>query len=97
MIYIKYIIKPSPLFEKELEKIYNYITYNLKEPITAKNFYSDVTKQIYSLQSFPERYMKIPTFKNKKRNIRRLPFNKYAIIYEVDNNTRSSLHSTYIS
>lgn len=70
MIYIKYIIKPSPSFERELEKIYNYIAYNLKEPITAKNFYTDVTTHIYSLRSFPERYMKITTLNNKKRNIR---------------------------
>lgn len=93
----KYIIQPTPSFEKELENIYNYIVYKLKEPSTAKNFYTQVTVEIYSLQYFPERYMKIPIYKNKKRNLRRLPFNKYAIIYEVDTKTRTSLYSTYIS
>lgn len=98
MIYInKYIIRPAPSFENELEKIYNYIAFKLKEPATAKNFYNQVTKEIYSLQYFPKRYMKIPIYKKRKREIRRLPFNKYAIIYEVDNNTRSSFYFTYIS
>lgn len=98
MIYInKYIIRPTPSFEKELHKIYNYITFKLKEPATAKKFYNQIAKEIYSLQYFPERHSRIPIFKNKKRNIRKLPFNRYAIIYEVHNNTRSSFHFTYIS
>ena len=85
MIYIKqFIIKPSPSFEKELEKIFNYITFNLKEPITAKNFYKKVSKEIFSLEYFPERYMKISTLSTKKRNLRRLPFDKFVIIYEVN-------------
>lgn len=88
MVYInKYTIKSTPSFEREFENIYNYIIYTLKEPSTAKNFYTQVTKKIYSLEYFPERYTKISTFKNKWGNIRRLTFDKYAIIYDVDNTT----------
>ena len=98
MIYInKYIIRPSPSFEKELQKIYKHISFKLKEPITANNFYNKVVKEIYSLQHFPERYLKISSYKNKNRNIRRMPINQYIVIYEVDNNTRTSLYFTYFS
>ena len=98
MIYIsKYIIRPTRLFEKELEKIYNYIFFQFKEPVIAKRFYNQITTGIYSLQYFPERYAKIHIHKDTKRNIRKMNFNQYAIIYEVDNNTRSSFYFTYIS
>ena len=93
----KYIIRPAPSFEKELEKIFNYIAFNLKEPLTAKNFYNQVSKEIYSLQYFPERYMKLPIGINSKRNLRRLPFTKYAIIYEIDNISRPGIYFTYFS
>lgn len=98
MIYInKYIIKPSPSFEKEFNKIYKHIAFNFKNPITANNFYNKVITEIYSLQHFPERYMKISSYKNKNRILRRLIVNQYIIIYEVNNNTRTSFHSTYFS
>lgn len=93
----KYIIRPSPAFEKELEKIYNYITFELKEPLTAKKFFNQLSKEIYSLQYFPERYKRIPIYKKPKRNIRKLPFNNYVIIYEVDINARASIYFAYIS
>jgi len=98
MIYINnYIIKPSPSFEKEFNKIYKHIAFKLKEPITANNFYNKIIKEIHSLQHFPERYMKISSYKNKNKNLRRLIVNQYIIIYEVDNNTRTSFHFTYLS
>lgn len=98
MIYInKYIIKPTSSFENDLQKLYKYIAFNLKEPLTAKKFYSKVIKQIYSLQYYPEKYIKISNCKNKSRNLRRLLIDKYVIIYEVNNSTRTSFYSTYIS
>lgn len=95
MIYVKYTIKPTPLFEKELENIYKYITFKLQAPITANNLYNKVVKDIYSLEQFPERYPKISCYKN--RNLRKLLINKYVVIYEVNNNTRTSFYFTYIS
>lgn len=93
----KYIIRQTSSFEKELEKIYLYITFRLKEPKIAKKIFRKVKKEIYSLQYSPERYTKIFNDKNTNRNIRRMLVNKYLIIYEVDNNTRTSIHFTYIS
>ena len=96
MIYIKkYIINQTPSFEKELESIYKYLAFKLKEPLVAKNFYNKLIKEIYSLQYFPKRYMRIFSYKNRNRNIRRFLINQYIIVYEINVNTRSSFHITY--
>lgn len=98
MIYTeRYIINQTPEFEKELEYTYNYLAFKLKEPITAKNFYNKVIKEIYSLQYLPERYVRIFDFRNKERNLRRLLVDNYVIIYEVNKNTRTSFCFTYLS
>ena len=98
MIYLnKYIIRPSPSFENELQETYLYIKFKLKEPITAKRIYKTIKKEIYSLQYFPERHIKITDYKDKKRNLHRLLIYNYVIIYEVVNDTRASFYFTYIS
>lgn len=90
----KYLVIQTPSFEKELNQILNYIAFKLNEPITSKKFYNDLLTKIYSLQYFPERYTKI-NYKNKV--LRKLPIHKYIVIYEVDNYTRASFYSTYLS
>ena len=96
MVYSKkYIIKLAPTFEKDLEKIYEYIAFNLQEPHIAKKLYNKIIQKLYSLQYFPERFVKI--FNHKNQNLRRLLINNYAVIYEVDNNTRTSFYITYFS
>ena len=98
MIYIdKYMIRTSPTFEEELTKIYKYILYQQRKPISAKTFYRKVIKEIYYLKYFPERYVKISSYKNQNKNLRRLPINKYVVIYEVKNDTRTSIYFTYFS
>lgn len=81
----KYIVNPTPSFEKNMEEIYNYIFFKLKEPNIANKLYKLVIKEISSLQYSPERYSRV--LYNKNRNIRKLLVKKYIIIYEVDNNT----------
>lgn len=92
----KYSIITTNTFKYELKNIYHYIYYILKEPLLADNFYKTVINEISSLKFMPERYMKILN-KNRQRNLRRLPINKYVVIYEINNNTRSSLHLTHLS
>lgn len=94
MIY-KYIIRQTTSFEIELEDIYRYLAFTLKEPNTAEKYLNMIIKRIYSLQYFPERYSRIHNFKN--RILRKMPINNYLVIYEVDNNTRSSFYFTYFS
>lgn len=84
-------------FEEELEEIYRYIALKLKEPSIARNFYKKVIKSINSLKYLPERNCQIGSFKNKSRNLRRILVNHYVIIYEIKNDTRTSIHFTYFS
>ena len=86
MIYnSKYIIKITPSFEEELKSIYTYIELKLKEPNTAKILFNKIINKIYSLETYPERYIKVSINSDKTRNIRKLIFEKYVIIYEIDN------------
>ena len=93
----KYIIKPSPSFENELNDLYRYILFKFKEPMIASKFYDKIKNTILSLEYFPERYMKISDFNHKNRNMRKLIIERYIIIYEVNKNIRRSFHLTYFS
>ncbi|MCI9063804.1 MAG: type II toxin-antitoxin system RelE/ParE family toxin [Clostridia bacterium] len=90
-----FIIHPTSTFKKELQNIIYYIKYKLESPFLADNFYKIVINKISSLKFMPERYMKILN-RNRKRNLRRLPINNYVVIYEIDNNTRSSFHFAHL-
>lgn len=91
----KYKILPTSTFKKELKKITNYFKNKLKEPSLSKQFYTKVIAEINSLEYMPERYVKIPDFKNKTRNLRRLILDNYVIIYQVIIDTRASFYLTY--
>lgn len=93
----KYKITWSPHTKEELNKIYSYISYYLQEPNIANNLLKKILCSISSLEYFPERYLKIYNYKSKSKNLHRLLVNKYIIIYEVNNSTRTSFYSTYIS
>lgn len=94
----KYKIIWSKMFKLELKKIYNYILLNFNEPLIAQNFYSNIITSLYSLTAFPERYPNIIYYQNRKKlNIRKLFVENYIIIYEVNNDSRSSYNFTYIS
>lgn len=56
MIYInRYIIRPSPSFENELQETYLYIKFKLKESITAKRIYKTVKKGNIFFTIFPRK------------------------------------------
>lgn len=96
MIYInKYVIFSSATFKKELKEIIYYFKQRLKEPMLAKNFYKNIIKETNSLEFMPERYIKITNYKDKNRNLHRLLTYNYIIIYEVDNDKRTSIYFTY--
>lgn len=92
---IKYKIITSSSFEKELQNIFYYINFFLREPITAKNLYNKVINSILSLSYFPERFSKLHNYKNF--NFRRLLIDNYIIIYEVMSDARTSFYITYFS
>ena len=64
----------------DLERSYNYIYYNLANPIAAKRFKDKIPKSISNLQIFP--------FMGKQfnqTNLRYIYFKNYLIIYSVKN------------
>ena len=91
MINYKIIISSS--FEKELQNIFYYINFFLREHTTAKYFYNKVINSISTLSYFPERFPKLSN--NKNSNFRRLLIDNYIIIYEV-NNTLEQVHILHI-
>lgn len=93
----KYQIITTKKFEEELENIYYYFLYFLKELKLANLFYSKIINCIFSLEYFPKRYHIISNFLNyKNRDIRKLIIKNHIIIYEVDDMLRTSCNSTYI-
>lgn len=93
----KYNIYLTSTFKKELNNIIYYLKNILNEELIANKFYKNVIKRISSLNSMPERYSKINGTYFKIRNLRKTLIDNYIIIYEVNQNVRTSFHSTYIS
>ena len=73
-----YGIKRTQQANIDLYKIYNYIFFNLANPIAADNFRADILKSISNLQIFPfmgKRY--------NKTEFRFIYFKNYLIFYSV--------------
>lgn len=79
----KYKIFWSPKFTKEFQDIISYINFQYREYSICNYFKNSIINLISSLNFFPERYPKIANFKYKNRNIRKIVFKNYIIIYEV--------------
>lgn len=58
--------------------------YFFQSYMTRRKLYKEMRNIVASLSIFPERYSKI-TENFKTENIRKLPINKFVVIYEVDN------------
>lgn len=64
----------------ELENLYNYIYFNLENPIAAKRLKANIIKPISNLEYFPYMGNKI-----SNSNFRYLIFKNYLIFYSVNN------------
>ena len=79
----KYNINLTNDATEELEKILNYITYNLKEPITARNLYNSILNAVFSLRFLPERNPDASYYGIYDNRSRRLRVENYIILYDV--------------
>lgn len=85
-----YTIHYSPQFREELRGIYYYLCFSLDSPYSADNLLEKIKHFISRLDLFPERYSKVPPNANPKYyNLRKMPVDKYIILYEVDNVNRT--------
>lgn len=75
-----YEIKRTQQANIDLYKIYNYIFFNLANPIAADNFRINILKPISYLKYFPEMGKKV-----LNSNIRFICFKNYLILYSVNN------------
>lgn len=82
MAFNNYTILWSPSFKEELNKIYEYIAFKLKEPIIARKFYQEIIGSLNTLKTFPERYPKL--LLNNNKDIRKIHFKNYIIIYSIN-------------
>lgn len=64
----------------ELQNSYNYIFFNLANPIAARNFKFKIIKTISNLEYFPYMGKKI-----LNSNIRYIYFKNYLILYTINN------------
>ena len=64
----------------ELHNTYNYIYFNLANPIAAKKFKFNIIKSISNLEYFPYMGKKI-----SNSNIRYIYFKNYLILYTINN------------
>ena len=87
-----YSVITTNTFEMELETTIHYINSILKEPIIAKNLYSKIISSISNLNYFPERYSKVFYYKDKTKNVHKLPIDNFIILYKVN----QSLGKVYI-
>jgi len=77
----EYKVYLTTLFKEELKKSLYFFPHSYN---SRRKLHHEIRNTIASLSIFPERYSKI----NKKliiENIRKLPINKYVLIYQVDN------------
>lgn len=78
----KYKVIFTKIFKEELQDIFFYIKFFLKEPNIATQIYNKIIFFITGLNYFPMRYCKIKNSKNV--NLHRLIVNNYIIFYEVN-------------
>ena len=79
----EYRIILEPQFKEELNSILYLFPHS---NLTRKKLHTEIRNTVLSLEIFPERYGQIDEYENlRTENIRKLPINKYVVIYEVDN------------
>lgn len=71
----------------DLEEIYKYIFENLKEPDIAEKLMRKIEKSILSLDTFPNRCMKIKA-KPMNQTYRRMVIENYIVLYKVEEEKR---------
>lgn len=93
----KYKIIWSPKALKDLDNIHFYIEYYLKERNTANNVVKRILDIIATLNYLPERYAKVKSISTETKDIHKILVNNYIVIYDIEEDTRTSIYFTYFS
>lgn len=73
----------------EMKSINDYISKNLYNPQAAKRLMRKMEETIYGLKSMPRKFTIIKKFDELKLEYRRIIVNNYAVIYTIDEKTKT--------
>lgn len=82
----KYNIKYLPLFYDDLDKITDYIRYELANEIAADNFVNELEKEIHQRAYNPDSYEKYLSIKERKNTYYKIYVRNYTVFYTVKDN-----------
>lgn len=72
---------------KDMEKIFEYISYDLQSPIAARRQYNRIADAITSLDMFPERFPEYEDNMGRFSGMRRMTVDNYIVFYTVERQT----------
>lgn len=79
----KYKISYLPLFYNDLDRITDYIKYQLENDIAADNFVDELEKEIKQRLINPESYEKYTSTNTRKNTYYRIYVKNYTVFYTV--------------
>lgn len=82
----KYKVVYLPLFYKDLDKITNYIKYQLNNIIAANNLLDEVNQEIEKRAHNPDNYERYISIRKRKDSYYRIYVKNYTIFYIVKDN-----------
>lgn len=96
-MHIKYKIVITPTARREINRIYDYILYDLNAEKAAKKLMQKVEAAIQELKYSPKIYVSIDKLDGVKRRYRRIVIRNFVILYTVDeeSNTVYVAHMYY--
>lgn len=80
----KYSLVIAEAAETDLDRIADYISYELKEPITALKQLARIEEAMITLEELPERHSLVQDKYLAAKGIRKLPIDNYLIFYTVN-------------
>lgn len=79
----KYRIQLTPIAERDITAIGDYITYRLLQPDISYNLINNILKSITLLKSFPYKYPLVQNCYLSARGIRCMPIKNYFVFYKI--------------
>ena len=77
-------VEYSPEAYEDLEAIYSYIAFRLKERQTAADLIGRIRREVRALRQMPERYAPVDWEPWASMGMRKLPVGRFVVYYLVD-------------
>ena len=73
----------------DLKDIYEYIAFNLQEPLTAGKMYNNIITAVHTLENFPMRNALYENEPWRSRGLRKLPVKNFIVFYTANKENNS--------